>query len=459
MNKKLQIVFAPGSSCSMLESCAQLHANKEEWWLGNRPRRRRDKSVKFIFESFIWQSQHHRSGKICQYKSARKWGKGISLTAPRTRCVQSLAIVLINLDVGEKKTHLDVTVDGELTSGQSTNHEQTSTNTTVATTETEFLGDLDQSASGALTGETLGLVDLGQHSIGGLRDNGGSETGNQTRTQVDDSLGSIRGSVLVDRSVDGLGDLLVDDELGHGVRDLLEQDGTETAVESTETFRLRDLAETRDETGGEGRLGHETDTGGFEGAEGNVGEEFSGSGGGEVDGGSVVGGGFVTELVDTLLLEELVSTKLESTLQEVTSEGRADTGQQSACALVGNDFSETSDHAIVVRDGVELDSGLDAEEEKIVRSRMVVEEGFRAGNLHIDGSEATVGDGATDSTSEGLERDISDGIDDEVKLAYESAVEAETRELLRLVGLCDLNCGIELGRAGRGWRKSGSHCE
>ncbi len=46
-----------------------------------------------------------------------------------------------------------------------------------------------------------------------------------------------------------------------------------------------------------------------------------------------------------------------------------------------------------------------------------------------------------------------------MELTHESAVECDTGELLRLVGLSSLNHSIELGRAGRGRRKCSSHCE
>ena len=175
-------------------------------------------------------------------------------------------------------TYLDITIDGELTGGQGTNHEQSGTDTTVATTQSKLLGDLDQSAGGALTWKALCLVDLGKHSVGGLRDNGGSETGDQTRSQVDNSLCSIRSGVLIDKVLeDSLDDLLKDDEFGHGVGNLLEQDWAETTVESANTFSLEDLAETANEAGSKGRFGDETDTGGFERAKSNVGKELGGS--------------------------------------------------------------------------------------------------------------------------------------------------------------------------------------
>lgn len=112
-----------------------------------------------------------------------------------------------------------LTVDGELEGGQSSNHEETSTDTGVGSTETKLLSDLDQTGSGSLTGQTLGLVDLGQHGVGGLGDDGGGETGNQTGAQVDGGLHALGHGALGLDAVDGLSDLLVDDELGASVRD------------------------------------------------------------------------------------------------------------------------------------------------------------------------------------------------------------------------------------------------
>lgn len=111
-----------------------------------------------------------------------------------------------------------LTVDGELTGSKGTDHEETGTDTAVRATETKLLGDLDQTAGGALTGLTLGLVDLGQHGVSGLGDDGGGETSDQTRAEVVDGLHAVGGLGLVDDGVDGLVDLLEDDELGAGVR-------------------------------------------------------------------------------------------------------------------------------------------------------------------------------------------------------------------------------------------------
>lgn len=143
---------------------------------------------------------------------------------------------------------------------------------------------------------------------------------------------------------------------------LLEQNGTETGVEGTDTLVLQHLAEARDETAGVGGLGNETDTGGLERAEGNVGEELGAGGGTEVDESAVVGGSLVAKGVDGLLLEQLVTSELEGTLEEVTGKGGTGTGQESASTLILDDLLEATDHTLVVGLGVQLDSRLDAAE-------------------------------------------------------------------------------------------------
>ena len=141
---------------------------------------------------------------------------------------------------------------------------------------------------------------------------------------------------------------------------LLEQDGTETGVEGTDTLVLQHLGETTDKTVGIGGLRNKTNTGSLKRAEGDISEELGGTGRGKVDSSTVLGSRLKTELVDALLLEELVSTELEGTLEEVTGKGRADTSEESASTLVLNDLAETTNHATVVGLGVELHTGLDA---------------------------------------------------------------------------------------------------
>ena len=141
---------------------------------------------------------------------------------------------------------------------------------------------------------------------------------------------------------------------------LLEQDGTETCVESTDTLVLQHLAEASNEAIGVGWLGDETNTGGLERAEGDISEELSESGGSQVDSCAVVGGSLVSEKVDGLLLEEFVTSKLECALEEVSGGGRTETSQQSTGTLLCDDLTETTNETLVICDGIELYSCLDA---------------------------------------------------------------------------------------------------
>jgi len=286
------------------------------------------------------------------------------------------------------KSLLDVTVDGELTSSDTTNHDKTSRKTSESTTQTELTSDLDETANGTLTRGSLGLVDLGQHGVSGLGDDGSSETGKETSSKVNTGLSSVGHLRLVELSEDDLRELLESDELGHGVGDpikryvsfvlpfcfrpskafwlflginvLLKEDRSETTVEGTDTLVLEDLAETTDEAVGEAGGGDETNTGSLERAKGNGSEELGSGGRDGVDGSAVLAGILNTDAVDGLSLEELVTTELEGTLGEVTSEGRTGTGQESTSTLILDDLAESAEHALVVGGRVELDLGLDA---------------------------------------------------------------------------------------------------
>ncbi len=139
---------------------------------------------------------------------------------------------------------------------------------------------------------------------------------------------------------------------------LLEKDWSEARVEGAKTLLLEDLAHSADEAIGEGGVGDKTNTGSFERAEGNVGEELGATGGGKVDGGAVVGGSLIPEQRDGLLLEELVSAELESTLKKVAGECWASTSEEGTGAFFGDDLAEATDQATVVGHGVELDARL-----------------------------------------------------------------------------------------------------
>jgi hypothetical protein len=140
---------------------------------------------------------------------------------------------------------------------------------------------------------------------------------------------------------------------------LLEQDGTETGIESTNTLVLQHLAESTNETVGISWLRDQTNTGGLKRAKSNIGEEFCDSGRGQVDSRLVVNSVLVSDKVDGLLLEQFITSELECALKEITSSSWTETSSKSTNTLVGNDLSETTDKTFVICDRVELDSGLD----------------------------------------------------------------------------------------------------
>jgi hypothetical protein len=297
-----------------------------------------------------------------------------------SRLCHHRAPLLRNLNTTNRtKSALDITINSELASSQSPHHEQTRTNTAIRAPETQLLRNLDQTAGRALPRKTLGLVDLAQHGVGGLRDDGGGETGNEAGAEVDGGVHARGGLGLVEEvGVGVFGDFFVDDEFGHGVWDpgsrvsccscgslqclyvLLEQNGAETRVESAHALLPQDLAEPTNQAIGKARLRHQSNTRRLERAERNIGEELGERGRSEVDGCAVLGRSLVAEEVDGLRLEELVAAELESALEEVAGKGWADTGQEGTGAVVGDDLADAADKAAVVGDGVELNAGLDA---------------------------------------------------------------------------------------------------
>ena len=86
--------------------------------------------------------------------------------------------------VGGTKSLLDLTVDTELQGRKGTDHDKTRLETREETTHTEFLRQLEETATRRLTGRGLGLVHLRQQRVSRLRDRGSGETSNQTRARL-----------------------------------------------------------------------------------------------------------------------------------------------------------------------------------------------------------------------------------------------------------------------------------
>jgi hypothetical protein len=92
------------------------------------------------------------------------------------------------------------------------------TNASKAATDSKFPANLDQAAGSALSWQTLGLVDLAQHSISWLRNSGSRETGNETGPKVDNGVGRRTRSFLVDDTINRFGNLLINHEFCHRIR-------------------------------------------------------------------------------------------------------------------------------------------------------------------------------------------------------------------------------------------------
>jgi len=142
------------------------------------------------------------------------------LVAPIASTKSVLGRHTLSTNTGLTKSLLDITIDGELSSSQTTNHEQTGRQTSERTAETQFASDLDQARNSALTRKTLGLVDLGEHGVGRLRDNGSSETSKKTRAKVyrGNSAGGQCG-LVTHGSKDSFRELFECEEFGDGVGD------------------------------------------------------------------------------------------------------------------------------------------------------------------------------------------------------------------------------------------------
>ena len=274
--------------------------------------------------------------------------------------------------------------DTELSGGEGTDHDATGTEAGEAQLlHAGLLGEVAEAGedtSGSSGGGAL--VDHGEEGVGGVGDDGGGNSGGASGGEADGGLGGLGGGINVDvgSGVDVLGGLTLDGELGHGVGDLLEEDGAEAAVESFEdTVVLDDLGEGGHEAGGVGGVGDEADTGGLEGTEEDVGDELGHGGGEQVDGSAVLPSLLLAEVLGEVDLEELNTSELEPALDEVSDGGGAKSGGEGTSALLGDDLAEGAGHTHVVLDGVELHAGLD----------------------DVKGAHGGVGDAAADASSKG----------------------------------------------------------
>jgi len=262
-----------------------------------------------------------------------------------------IGVGVVEVELARAKGVHDGVEDTELSGGEGTDHDATGEKTDSAKVDEASLAGNSHEAGhhGSLSSGSL-LVDLGEEGVGGVGNDGGGNTGNDTGGERDTNIGS-RGELsggLAHGSVDGIGGGALDGELGHGVGDLLAEDGDEAGVEAANALGLEHLDEAIGEAVAELGIGHGADADGLEGAEEEIGDELGTGGGSEVDGGLVVPGGLLAHLLDGLDLEELDTAELEPALDEVTSGGGAEASGQGHGALFGNDLAESADKTGVV---------------------------------------------------------------------------------------------------------------
>jgi len=263
--------------------------------------------------------------------------------------------------LGTDGTHDDIE-NTELSGGKGTDHDPSGEESDSAESVHTFLSSdvLDAAEHTTITSGSS-LVDLGEESIGGVRDGGGDDTSNNTGLEGDNDVLSF--GELVGRCTSGIVDsfsgLTLDLELSHGVRNLLEEDGDESRVESVNQSVLsHDSLGASTHTVSEIGLRDESDSAGFVGAEEDISDALSHGGRSKVDGVSVSPGLLISHGVNETGLEVLDSTELEPSLDEVSLHGGSETSEESTGSLVGNDVS-TAGKETGVGLGVKLDSGLD----------------------------------------------------------------------------------------------------
>lgn len=132
---------------------------------------------------------------------------------------------------------LESIVNEPLHTGQGTNHEDSHRQTVPKTLETNSLVDSLHGLQSGLAGLLL-TVDLGDHDVGGVGNDGTQNTGQVTSGKGDSNLLG-GGEVLLGLSeilVDLLDNLLERSKLDHGVGDLSEPEGTQTLPETAQTL-------------------------------------------------------------------------------------------------------------------------------------------------------------------------------------------------------------------------------
>jgi len=252
-------------------------------------------------------------------------------------------------------------INPPLETSQGTNHDNSGTHTSPESTESDFGVDfLDVVRSGTTS---LDTVELGDHSISGLRDQSAEDTGNITRSEGNGELSGLRVLVLrlgEDVSVEHFDGLFEGDELHDSIGDLSSPEGSKTLIETIPTFVSSHLSKTFIEGGGESTSGGslDSDLDGFPRAEETISNDFSGSGGKCPTDTLVFNGVFGSNNTSIDILEDFIETEFTKTLKGISDQSGSETKGKTSISFSGLDGSESISHGLVLA-GVNLHSALD----------------------------------------------------------------------------------------------------
>jgi len=240
---------------------------------------------------------------------------------------------------------LEGIIDPPLKAGQGSNHDNTGSKATPNSFEAKLREDLSSTLS------TLGH--LGHHGVSRVRDNGASNTSDVARSESDTQVLSLGVSLLrggEDVLVKGLLNLLKEEELGHGVRDLTGPQGDDGLEGEARVGISSDGSQGGAKSGGEssrdGGLDLHLDH--LHGAKGDISENFGRSRTSQVNESTVFVGGMLTNHGGVEVLEEFVETEFQAALSGVTDQSRQPALEQGGHTLFGGDQFNRGDKALVL---------------------------------------------------------------------------------------------------------------
>jgi hypothetical protein len=209
----------------------------------------------------------------------------------------------------------NVIEEQELAGGEGAHHHTPSPEADRAQLdEPDLLGEVDQARGDGARPSCACAIDLCEQSIRWVRDDCRGDPCDHSRAKRDAQLEAA--AKLRDTKSHGACDLLcspsLNRELGHGVGDLLEEDGAEARVEpAQDTLLFEDANSGRDQPRGKLRVRDQTNTCGFQGAEEDVSDKLSHSCGAEVDRCAILPSRLLAQSLGDVDLEVLHAPELE----------------------------------------------------------------------------------------------------------------------------------------------------